>query len=349
MNTGAGPEDGPPGTFDEFVTQAYGGDESMSELVRSVLGGAGEQIDEMMRTALAAALEESDVPTAIRRALSILDSEWNKSAAEILGLPVEVAAELAEMVPFGSQAIADAFIEGNAQALREMDDLVRDVGARVLRHLPANWSQIRFGDAVTLALEFGIPVVGHPPAETVAALAEAMGDARGPYAVFDAHRSAILEDVGEVAAAANAAADRTVAEHGQHLTQIVFALRHGQDLVALRAAASLIEVVLQHAAKSSVRLTTKQFREAFGGREGVTRAGAEELCRRLVLSAAVQTLARFQPGVDTVPERLNRHAAVHTSDAAQYSSRNALWSVVVLANVIALEMSPIPRASALPL
>lgn len=346
MNSGGVPEDGLPETFDEFVAQTYADDATMTELVRSVLGGAGEQIHELIRTGLAAALDESDVPTAVQRALSTLDSEWNKSAAEILGLPQEVVSELAATAPFDFQAIADAFIEGNAQALREMEDLAREVGAHVLRHLPTNWSQIRFGDAVTLALEFGIPVIGHPRAEAVAALAEAMDDPDGPYAVLDVYRASIVDDAGDVAAAAVAATDRTVAEHGRHLEEIVFALRHRQDLVALRAAASLIEVVLQQAAKSSVRMTTKQFREAFGGGESVARAGAEELCRRIALSAAVQTLAQFEPGVDPVPERLNRHAAIHTSDAAQYSSRNAVWAVVVLANLIALELSPPPEAHA---
>lgn len=170
-------------------------------------------------------------------------------------------------------------------------------------------------------------------------MVDAVDDTDGPYAVFDTHRGAILDDIADLVDVALAAADPSVAEHGRHLEQLVCTLRHGQDLVALRAAGSLVDVVLRDlVARPGERITTRQLIDTFDGGDSLARSEVEELRRRIVLCSAVQTLASFEPGVDPGPERLNRHAAVHTIAAAQYTPRNAMWAALVLANLIAEEL-----------
>lgn len=246
------------------------------------------------------------------------------------------------------------FTEHGAKIARLMGDLhakgafpsLETLGAQ-LRHLfaagdlfraswPANWEGVFVGAMLDLTIDYGLPIVEHPSAAVVQAFVEAM-DTGDPYVVLTTHRTEILDDVETLLPIAAASTSPAVAAHGAELADIVFALRHDRHRGALRAAGSLLDVVLREmVCPPGTTLSTRKLRETHRDDDAIMDATFGEARQRMVLHCAAQTLAEFKPG-DPVPERLNRHAIVHTNSPVQYTDRNAVWAALLLANLIALE------------
>lgn len=193
---------------------------------------------------------------------------------------------------------------------------------------PSNWSGWYSYTALLPLIQDGFPVLWVPDASTLHAMAEQQ-DRKSRQQILLDLRAEVLDHAGVILAQVTApdlADDRLLVE--QALACIV------DSPYPAQLAALVVATNRAQAEVGAVRLADLA-RAGHTARKVPFLDRVQDLRASLMLTALAPALEHFHPNkAEPVPDRPNRHAAVHLASAVQFTPGNALEAVVLAVSVL---------------
>jgi hypothetical protein len=206
----------------------------------------------------------------------------------------------------------------------------------VQERVPSNWTAgVRTDDVLRLAIEFGVPIVEHPPARVVEGFITAMRAGTDPFLLFATQREAILDDLASLARRVGAVPDAAV--HTALLDDALGALQAGLPVIARRSALLQIDGLLQSMVTPGAG-GPGTWKDAVVNWAVADLVVADELPHaraRCVLHCAAHLLARsWAPAASVTADR---HADVCTADTGEETE--AMLALLAVGNLLALRFT----------
>ncbi|MGI5507438.1 hypothetical protein [Lentzea sp. CA-135723] len=224
-----------------------------------------------------------------------------------------------------AKLVSDAWAQNVAQTLSALASVLRDLPTKIMREEgPPNWKGLTDEqlDAVIATATSGIPVAWVPRAEILQVLLAA--DEADQLTVLNAHATAIVDDC---AAAVSQARSGEFDELAGYVEEAISAYRAGHLAASQALSASIIDTLLRVTVLEPVK---------YGYYKTVkdTIAEGPDCVPRVIACLPVLNALENFDGHSDVPAKFNRHASAHAVYAQQYTSTNALISLMLATSML---------------
>lgn len=196
------------------------------------------------------------------------------------------------------------------------------------RSMPSNWPE-RVGDAdriVDLMKRTGLPLAWVPRADIVEALVQAEDD-DARFTILLEHRDEILEDIEGCLAEVDGVELRDERAAGE---RALAAFKDGHPEAAQALAAAAVTSAVEKQFGKKLAAVRKEYTDRDPMQASIFRFS---LVATLVMFAN-QALALFEPHEDQIPARFNRHASLHRVSPIQYTEKNSLVGLMLVASLL---------------